>query len=145
MEIHSIGFTKHSAGEFFGKLRAARIDRLIDVRLNNVSQLAGFAKRADLEFFLQEICGARYIHESALAPTKDLLDGYKKGSMAWSEYEDRFLTLMQERRIEHVLDPTIFEGRPVLLCSEHEPEHCHRRLVIEYLGGHWNDVVAVHL
>ena len=95
MEIHSIGFTKHSAGEFFGKLRAARTDRLIDVRLNNVSQLAGFAKRADLEFFLEEICGARYIHESALAPTKDLLDGYKKGSMAWSEYEDRFLTLMQ--------------------------------------------------
>jgi uncharacterized protein (DUF488 family) len=145
MEIHSIGFTKHSAEDFFGKLRAARVTRLVDVRLNNVSQLAGFAKRNDLRYFLEELVGADYHHEVDLAPTKEILDGYKKGEMSWSEYEDRFLSLMQDRRIEERLDPDLLTGRPVLLCSEHTAEHCHRRLVIDYLGDHWRHVSAVHL
>ena len=145
MEIHSIGFTKHSAEQFFGKLRAAGTTRLIDVRLNNVSQLAAFAKRDDLRFFLRELCGAEYDHEVVLAPTKEILDGYKKGDMPWGEYEDRFLSLMADRKIEDRLDPELFTGTPVLLCSEHTAEHCHRRLVIDYLGEHWSHVSAVHL
>lgn len=145
MDIHSIGFTKHSAEEFFDKLRTAGVTRLIDVRLNNVSQLAGFAKRDDLRFFLQELCGAEYHHEVSLAPTKDILDDFKKGSMSWAEYEDRFLSLMDSRRVEDRLDPQLFEGTPVLLCSEHTAEHCHRRLVIDHLGKHWSHIRAVHL
>lgn len=145
MDILSIGFTKHSAQEFFGKLRTAGVTRLIDVRLNNLSQLAGFAKRDDLGFFLRELCGAEYHHEVDLAPTKEILDSYKKGSMPWAEYEDRFLSLMDERKIEERLDPALFDGTPALLCSEHSAEHCHRRLVIDHLGKHWGHVRAVHL
>ncbi len=145
MEIRSIGFTRHSAEEFFSKLRQAGVTRLIDVRLNNVSQLAGFAKRDDLRFFLRELCGADYVHSTALAPTKEMLDDYKKGRIPWPDYEERFLRLMAERRIEERLDPDLFAGTPVLLCSEHTAEHCHRRLVIEYLADHWPGVHAVHL
>ena len=145
MDIHSIGFTQHSAKQFFEKLKNAGATRLIDVRLHNVSQLAGFAKRDDLRYFLSELCGTDYTHETELAPTKDLLDGYKKGSMPWSEYEDRFLSLMSARRIEDRIDRELFSGVPVLLCSEHTAERCHRRLVIDYLADQWGGITARHL
>lgn len=145
MEIYTIGFTKHTAESFFEKLRGAQITRLVDVRLNNVSQLAGFAKRDDLRYFLQQICGAEYVHQPLLAPTKDLLDEYKKHNGRWSDYETRFLSLMEERRIEDRVPRELFAGRPVLLCSEHTPEHCHRRLVVEYLKRHWDGIDVIHL
>lgn len=146
MDIYTIGFTKTTAADFFRRLKEARIERLLDVRLNNRSQLAGFAKRDDLKFFLAELVGAAYEHEPALAPSAELLDSYKKRrDIAWSEYERRFLDLMAERRIEEVLDRRSFERRTVLLCSEDTPERCHRRLVIEHLAAHWPGVRAVHL
>src|SRR6202049_2605082 len=98
MEIFTIGFTKKTAAEFFGLLKRHGIKRLIDVRLNNVSQLAGFAKREDLQFFLRELCGADYLHEPLLAPTQELLDAYKKEKGSWAEYERRFLALMAARK-----------------------------------------------
>ncbi len=145
MEIFTIGFTKSSAAEFFGKLKAASIRRLMDVRLNNRSQLAGFAKRDDLAFFLQAVCQAEYVHEPLLAPTQEMLDRYKKGGGPWGDYEQEFLQLMQDRRVESVLDAESFRTPTVLLCSEHTAEHCHRRLVIEYLQRHWDGIRAVHL
>jgi uncharacterized protein (DUF488 family) len=146
MEIFTIGFTKTTAEEFFGRLKAHNIERLLDVRLNNRSQLAGFAKRDDLAYFLRELAGARYEHAPLLAPTQEILDAYKKkGAMPWQEYEDRFLQLMRDRRIEVELSPADFEQRTVLLCSEATPENCHRRLVVEYLSKHWADIEAVHL
>ena len=145
MEIYTIGFTKKRAAQFFGALRDAGVKQLVDVRLNNVSQLAGFTKRDDLEFFLSELCDAAYLHESLLAPTQALLDSYKKKHLPWSEYADRFLQLMADRRIEDKLDPVIFEMRTVLLCSEPTAERCHRRLVVEYLDKTWGGVGAVHL
>lgn len=145
MEIYTIGFTKKNAAQFFGVLREVGIEQLIDVRLNNVSQLAGFTKRDDLDFFMNELCHAVYQHESLLAPTQSLLDDYKKKHMPWSEYEDRFLQLMADRRIEQRLDPSLFEPRTVLLCSEPTAERCHRRLVVEYLSRTWGGVSAVHL
>ena len=145
MEICTIGFTKHTAQSFFGVLKDEGVARLIDVRLNNVSQLAGFAKRDDLRFFLESLCGADYVHEPELAPTADLLKGYRDGEIEWSDYESRFLDLMIERRIEEKLSQDFFEPRTVLLCSEHTAEHCHRRLVVEYLGLHWEGISAVHL
>lgn len=145
MEIYTIGFTQKSAEEFFGLLRGAGIRRLIDVRLNNVSQLAGFAKRADLEFFLREICGAEYVHEPLLAPTQDLLDAFKKQKGDWAVYEKSFLALMEERKIEKNLDRSLFAPCSVLLCSEATPEHCHRRLILEYLDRKWGGVKARHL
>jgi len=145
MEVFTIGFTKKTAEEFFRLLRRNGIKRLVDVRLNNVSQLAGFAKRDDLRFFLHEICGSEYIHEPLLAPTQELLDAYKKEKGSWRDYEDRFLALMAERRIEERIDPSLFAVPAVLLCSEPTPEHCHRRLVVEYLHSKWGNLQATHL
>ena len=145
MDLHTVGFTKHSAEQFFGLLIGAGVTRLIDVRLRNVSQLAGFAKRDDLKFFLRELCDADYVHQPLLAPSQELLDSYKKDLISWDEYEDRFLELMAARGIENEVDADIFAGTPVLLCSEHSPEHCHRRLVGEYLDDRWGDVRMLHL
>ena len=115
------------------------------MRLNNSSQLAGFAKREDLPFFLEAFCGAEYLHKPALAPTRDMLDAYRKGREQWVEYERRFLELMRERQVEETLEKSIFEVPTVLLCSEATPEFCHRRLVIEYLDREWGGIRAVHL
>jgi uncharacterized protein (DUF488 family) len=145
MEIYSIGFTQKSAAQFFGALRAAGIRRLMDVRLNNTSQLAAFAKASDLPYFLRELCGAEYVHEPLLAPTQEMLDAFKKRKGDWAVYEHEFLSLMRERRIESTLDRAQFEQRTVLLCSELTPEHCHRRLVLEYLAEQWGGVAITHL
>lgn len=112
MEIFTIGFTKTTAEDFFGRLKANRIERLLDVRLNNRSQLAGFAKRDDLRYFLRELIGATYEHEPLLAPSQEILDAYKKkGAMPWAEYEERFLALMRQRSIETELDRGSFGQR----------------------------------
>lgn len=145
MEVFTIGFTKKTAAEFFGILERTGIKRLLDVRLNNSSQLAGFAKRADLGYFLAQICRADYLHEPLLAPTQEMLDAYKKSKGSWEEYERLFLQLMTERKIEEQLDRNLFAVPTVLLCSEETAEHCHRRLVAEYLQAAWGDVEIVHL
>ena len=135
MNVFSIGFTQKKASEFFELLRKEEIKNLVDVRLNNVSQLAGFSKRDDLQFFLRELCQIDYIHLPDLAPTKDILNAYKKGNMEWSEYEEKFLNLMVKRNIERIDKSVIEDG--CLLCSEHKPHNCHRRLVIDYLNDSW--------
>ena len=145
MEVYSIGFTQKSAAEFFGLLRRAGVKRLIDVRLNNISQLAGFTKRDDLAFFVKELCGADYLHEPLLAPTQDMLGAYKKAKGSWADYERQFLRLMADRKIETQLDRGLFAAPAALLCSEPTPEHCHRRLVVEYLQDKWKDLTAIHL
>jgi len=145
VEVYSIGFTKKTAEQFFSLLKGAGIRRLLDVRLNNVSQLAGFSKREDLQYFLQEICGADYRHEPLLAPTKEMLDSYKKEKGSWEEYERRFLKLMADRKVEEKLDAGIFAVPTVLLCSEPKPDHCHRRLVLEYLLEKWSNLIIHHL
>jgi len=145
MEIYSIGFTQSTAARFFTRIKQAGIGRLLDVRLNNRSQLAGFAKRDDLAWFLEQLCQARYEHEPNLAPTQEMLDAYKKQGGDWQVYEQLFFDLMQQRQIEKKLSPFDFQIPTVLLCSEATPENCHRRLVIEYLQRHWPDVTAVHL
>ena len=136
MEIYTIGFTQSSAEHFFGRLARVGARRLLDVRLNNSSQLAGFAKARDLPYFLTELIGASYEHEPLLAPTEEILDAYKKQGGAWSVYEDDFNRLLAERDIANALDPADFETPTALLCSEAGAEHCHRRLVCEYLAEH---------
>jgi uncharacterized protein (DUF488 family) len=145
MEIYTIGFTGKRAEGFFETLKAAGIDRLIDIRLNNTSQLAGFTKKQDLPYFLREICGADYAHEPLLAPTKEMLAAYRKRAISWSEYERRFLALLAERRVHQELSPSLFSTKVVLLCSEATAERCHRRLVVDYLALHWAGVGAIHL
>jgi len=144
MKIFTIGFTKKSAEQFFNSLKQKELVRLVDARLNNVSQLAGFTKKNDLKFFLREICGIDYVHIPELAPTKDILEAYKKNGGNWDTYEVQFLSLMTARRIENTLDKDLMNGG-CLLCSEATPKHCHRRLVAEYLRDKWGDVEIVHL
>jgi uncharacterized protein (DUF488 family) len=143
MKIFTIGFTKKSAEQFFNRLKQPGLVRVVDTRLNNTSQLAGFTKKRDLEFFLREICKLGYVHLPELAPTQEILDAYK-ASGEWSNYERQFLSLMAERRIEDQVDKSILDGG-CLLCSEATPKHCHRRLVAEYLRRKWGDVEIVHL
>lgn len=141
MKIYSIGFTEKSAEKFFSLIKANPVRTIIDVRLNNISQLSGFAKKNDLIYFLKELCDVNYLHLAELAPTKEILNPYKKGDMTWEVYEDKFINLMAKRNIERI-DKSLLENG-CLLCSEHKPHHCHRRLVIEYLNKHWDTELEV--
>ena len=145
MKVYSIGFTGKSAEKFFELIKSqSAIKTLVDVRLNNISQLAGFTKKNDLKYFLKELCNVEYAHVPDLAPTKEMLDPYKKGNISWEVYEDKFLNLMAQRNIERI-DTSLIQDS-CLLCSEHKPHHCHRRLVIEYLNNHWDtDFEVKHL
>jgi uncharacterized protein (DUF488 family) len=146
VEVYSIGFGKHSAADFFRALKVAGIQRLLDVRLNNISQLAGFTKRDDLRFFLKEICGAEYRHELDLAPSGEILSAYRRREMSWVDYERAFLDLMVTRRVDERFGPDTFDVPTVLLCSEPTAAKCHRRLVLEYLHStSIPHLVAVHL
>jgi uncharacterized protein (DUF488 family) len=144
IRLYTMGFTRKHAEEFFSTLLAAGVRRVVDVRLNNVSQLAGFTKRTDLPYFLRAIGQIEYVHLPDLAPTQEILDAYKKQGASWQDYEDNFLRLMAERRIEERVSPDVLDGG-CLLCSEPTPEHCHRRLVAEYLQARWGNVEIHHL
>ena len=144
LNLFTIGFTKKTAAEFFETLNKSGVKRVIDTRLNNVSQLAGFAKRQDLEYFLDKLCQIEYLHLLDLAPTREILDEYKKKKGDWQTYEQKFLALMQERQIEDKIAPEILDGG-CLLCSEAQPHYCHRRLVAEYLNRQWGNIKICHL
>ncbi len=143
-KIYTIGFTKTSAESFFGRLRAAGVQRVVDIRRSNKSQLAGFAKEDDLRYFLDALLGIPYIHRLDLAPTQEIMDAYRKRKGSWAEFERQFLALIAERRIEETVPRELLDGA-CLVCSEDEPTHCHRRLIAEYLQEKWGDVEIVHL
>jgi uncharacterized protein (DUF488 family) len=145
MKVFTIGFTKQSAETFFTRLKTAGVKRLIDVRLNNVSQLAGFTKKDDLRYFTKAICNIDYVHLPELAPTAEILEAYRKAKIGdWESYERQFLDLMRARRIENTTSREMLDGG-CLLCSEEKPHYCHRRLVAEYLKEHWRDVEIQHI
>lgn len=144
MIVFTIGFTKKNAEQFFTILKQFGLTRLVDIRLNNVSQLAGFTKRDDLRFFLKSISGIGYIHLPELAPTKKILDGYKKNGGDWAVYEQEFVDLMIQRQVEKKVPRHLIDGG-CLLCSEATPEHCHRRLVAEYFRDRWGNLEIRHL
>ena len=144
IKLYTIGFTKKNAKTFFTKLRNAGVTTLIDIRLNNVSQLAGFAKRDDLIYFLKELCDCNYRHMPDLAPTKEILEAYKKKQINWDEYVRRFSRLIKERKIEKKISADELSNA-CLLCSEPTPEQCHRRLVSEYLKEQLGDIEIKHL
>ena len=144
IQLFTIGFTKKSAEEFFTKLSEAGVKRVLDIRLSNVSQLAGFSKRDDLQYFLKTICDIDYRHLPELAPTKDILEEYRKNKGDWSVYENRFLALLSERKPEERISRAMLD-HGCLLCSEDKPENCHRRLVAEYFRKKLGDVEIVHI
>ncbi|QOL50536.1 DUF488 domain-containing protein [Massilia litorea] len=142
IEVSTIGFTKKSAETFFSLLRNANVRTVLDVRLNNTSQLAGFAKKADLRFLLSELLGVQYIELGELAPEKEMLQRYQLKEMTWDDYASAYLELLARRRVESNLDVSLFDGG-CLLCSEDKPHQCHRRLAVEYLNSRWNGKLKI--
>ncbi len=142
IDMTTIGFTRSSASDFFGRLKQAGVKRVMDIRLHNTSQLAGFAKAGDLPYFLRELCGADYVHEPLLAPNEEILTAFKKEKGDWSTMRHQFMNLMAERRIESRLEPALLAGS-CLLCSEALPHQCHRQLVCEYLNAKWDGALSV--
>lgn len=142
MRTFTIGFTRKGAEAFFGLIRAHEIERVIDVRLSNTSQLAGFARRDDLRFFLRELCDADYLHAPVLAPDDGLFRAYRGRKIGWPEFEARFIDLLGRREIEREFVPSDLDGA-CLLCSEPTAHHCHRRLVADYLNERWDAPIEV--
>jgi uncharacterized protein (DUF488 family) len=146
MVIYTIGFTQKTARKFFGLLRENNVQRLVDIRIKPHGQLAGFAKKEDLPYFLHELAaGCQYVHLPILAPTVEIMRDYREGG-DWQRYVERFEALMDEREVPDALERADFEAlRSCLLCSEATPEQCHRRLVAERMAAHWSNVEIVHL
>jgi len=137
MELCTIGFTKSTAEHFFERMKAAGVQVVLDVRLKNTSQLAGFARTPDIQYFLKNLVGSEYIHDPLLAPDDEILSSYKKKQIGWAEYEARFDALMKEREIDEYICGRYAEAaqkRYCLLCSEDTPENCHRRLIAERMS-----------
>lgn len=143
-KLYTIGFTRKSASKFFEGLEKAGVRRVIDTRLNNTSQLSGFAKQADLEYFLAKICNIDYSHNLSLAPTQEILDAYKKKTMSWDDYSRQYLDLIQQRQIESSISEKDLQDS-CLLCSEDKPHFCHRRLAAEYLQANFKNLEIIHL
>ena len=148
MKLYTIGFTKKNAEQFFSLLEKSQITTLLDIRLNNVSQLAGYKKRDDLCFFLKKILNVKYIHSIKLAPTKQILDDFKSNKISWEKYEIEYYKLLEERNIKSLF-PTIVDFNKdtiCFLCSEEKPTHCHRRLLAEYLKRNLSqNIEIIHL
>lgn len=142
--LYTIGFTKKTAKQFFELLKKNNVKKVIDIRLNNKSQLAGFSKGDDLQYFLHEIAGISYVHILMYAPTDIILKQYQKGEISWSEYRDKYLELLEKRKIVETLDPAGLD-RACLLCSEDLPDQCHRRLLAEFIQQHIPDTQTIHL
>lgn len=142
--LFTIGFAKKNAQEFFETLKNNQIKTLIDVRLNNISQLAGFTKKNDLEYFLKELCDIEYFHRPVFAPTKEILDAYKKKDISWAEYENMYRDLLSERQVSKKIEPHEL-NMSCLLCSEPKADKCHRRLLAEYFKRSYGNLIIKHL
>lgn len=142
MTLFTIGFTHSSAEHFFGRLKAAGVRKVVDIRLHNSSQLAGFAKSDDLAFFLKALGSINYVHDPSLAPSEDIFTAYKKQKGDWSVFRVQYLGLMQARGVERAYSPSDLDGA-CLLCSEPEPHHCHRRLLSDYLNDRWSTKLEI--
>lgn len=142
MKIYTIGFTKKSAEEFFTLIKKSGAKRIIDIRLNNTSQLAGFSKQDDLQYFLKEICHIEYQDILSLAPTDDILKSYRHKEHTWQQFREDYLKLLSTRKIENLLDKKLID-KSCLLCGESKPDHCHRTFLIEYLQVHWQENIEV--
>ncbi len=144
MKIFTIGFTHKSAEEFFKLIQDAGVKRVIDVRIHNNSQLAGFSKKDDLQFFLKKIADIDYQEESLLNPTDELFHSYRNKEIDWKKFLGTYKSEISKKQVEKSLKKSDYENA-VLLCSEDEPDHCHRRVAAEYLSEAWGGAEITHL
>ncbi len=145
MKVYTIGYLERTSDNFYKTLRQYGVQRLIDVRLFQNPENTNFAKAVDLERSLTQHTYAKYFHEPLLAPTEELLHDYFQKGVSWKTYEKRYLEILKGREVEARLSKEIFSPTSALLCAEHEPDHCHRRLALEYLRRHWGDLEIIHL
>lgn len=146
MKIFTMGFTQKNAEQFFGLISKNEIELLIDVRLNNQSQLAGFTKGRDLQFFLENLCKCKYEHNIIFAPTKEILNSYKKQQISWGDYVVQYNALLEKRNVENIFMRKYIEyNRVLLLCSEPTAENCHRRLLAERLKNYIPEIEITHI
>jgi uncharacterized protein (DUF488 family) len=144
MTLYTIGSGQKTAREFFTILQNRGVKLVIDVRLANTSQLAGFTKKADLEYFLNAIAGIKYRHMPEYAPTEELMTGYKTKKLSRAEYENGYARLLAERQALTEVSAGLFVDA-CLLCSEPSAANCHRRLLAEYLAARIPGLEIVHL
>lgn len=144
IDLCTIGFSQKNLRKFVNLLESNGVVKLVDTRLNNTSQLSGYSKKEDLEYIM-ELRNIEYVHEPILAPTDDILKAYKKKEITWDTYEKRYLELLNERNIQEKIDEIVDNKTICLLCSEHKPHNCHRRLLAEYISNYRKDVKIIHL
>jgi uncharacterized protein (DUF488 family) len=143
VSLYTIGFTKHTAEDFFETLKSASVRKLIDIRINKTSQLAGFAKGTDLPYLLRVSAGIAYEAIENLAPSKELLKRYRSKEISWDSFENMYLEQIKSSGSLETLKPNDFENA-CLLCSEHSSEKCHRRVLAEEMHKLWG-IKVVHL
>lgn len=144
IKLYTIGFTGKPAEKFFNLLRNNGVKKIVDTRINNVSQLSGFAKGSDLKFFAAEIGQMSYEHKVDFAPTKELLLKYRNKQLTWEHFASEYINLLDMRKISKKTKVDLLHEN-CFLCSEHTPEKCHRRLLAEYLKQVRNDIQIIHL
>lgn len=145
-KLYTIGFTQKSAKTFFESLKNNNIETIIDIRLNNTSQLAGFAKFPDIAFFLNELCAINYIHDTKFAPQKTTLKNYKNKTIDWEQYVAEFDNTMKSRHIEEYIRKNYRNlNNMCLLCSEPTAEKCHRRLIADIFKSQYTHLEIIHL
>ncbi|TJX12702.1 DUF488 domain-containing protein [Tissierella creatinini] len=145
-KIYTIGFTKKTAERFFNILKENRIELVLDIRLNNTSQLAGFAKFPDIKYFLNQICGIEYIHDVRFSPSEETLKRYKKKAINWEQYISEFNITMNERNInKDIKENYSLDKNVCLLCSEVTSENCHRSLVSSRFKDIFGDIDIINL
>ena len=144
MTLFTIGFTQTTAENFFNRLKKSKVETLIDTRLNNQSQLAGFAKKDDLPYFLKKIAKINYIHMPDLAPSKKILVDYREKKISWKVYEKRYLELIKKRKVEKLFKLKQLNN-VCFLCSEAKPDNCHRRLLANFFKDKFKKLLIIHL
>ncbi|KMK90760.1 DUF488 family protein [Rossellomorea marisflavi] len=146
MKVTTIGFSKKSLEQFVNLLKEAEVDCLIDTRLNNTSQLSGFAKKNDLKFILENFLNINYLHDKELAPSSEILTDYKKKLMSWEDYKVSYTNLLLQRKVQNRVDELLSLGKTIcFLCSEHQPEQCHRSVLVDFIKQYNKQIVVQHL
>jgi uncharacterized protein (DUF488 family) len=146
MKITTIGFSKKSLEKFVTLLKEDNVDCLIDTRLNNTSQLSGFAKKNDLQYILENFLDIKYVHDLSLAPTPDILNDFKKKKITWEDYKIRYDNLLKKREVQNRINEILGLGTTIcFLCSEHRPEHCHRSILVDFIKQYSGEIEVNHL
>jgi uncharacterized protein (DUF488 family) len=143
MNIYTIGYTPKTAEQFFELIKKNNIKLLLDIRLNNKSQIAGFTKRENLPYFLWELCQCKYEHCLEFTPNEEM---YNEKKISWERYTRDYIILIESRgTYKNFIDRFADYENICLLCSESTPDRYHRRLLAEMIIQNNPDTILTHL